>query len=154
MHITDIYKEQVEFIQSQLAENNIKVQINIEKVSVLRQAVNNCEYLLFKKSWVADYADEENFMSLFYSRNFSPQGVNYSHYKNPLFDKAYEEVQKENNVTKKTALYQKMDSLVTDDAPFIALYYDQAVRLVRKNIYNLTTNPMNLLNLKAVKKVN
>ena len=154
LHITDIYKEQVEFIQSQLAENNIKVQINIEKVSVLRQAVNNCEYLLFKKSWVADYADEENFMSLFYSRNFSPQGVNYSHYKNPLFDKAYEEVQKENNVAKKTALYQKMDSLVTDDAPFIALYYDQAVRLVRKNIYNLTTNPMNLLNLKAVKKVN
>ncbi len=41
LHITDNYKEQVEFIQSQLAENNIKVQISIEKTSVLRQAVSS-----------------------------------------------------------------------------------------------------------------
>ncbi|MCC6369721.1 MAG: ABC transporter substrate-binding protein [Bacteroidia bacterium] len=154
LHITDSYKEQVEFIQSQLAENNIRVQISIEKTSVLRQAVNNCDYLLFKKSWVADYADEENFMSLFYSRNFSPQGVNYFHYRNPEFDKAFEKVQKENDVAIKNKLYQKMDSMVTEDAPFICLYYDQVVRLVSHRIKDIGTNPMNLLNLKTVRKVN
>jgi oligopeptide transport system substrate-binding protein len=152
MHITDNYKEQAEFIQSQLAENNIHVQISIEKVSVLRQAVNSCEYLFFKKSWVADYADEENFMGLFYSRNFSPQGVNYFHYRNPEFDRAFEEAQKEKDGTKKKILYQKMDRLVIEDAPIIPLYYDQVVRIVSKRIEGLTTNPMNLLNLKTVRK--
>lgn len=154
LHITDNFKEQVEFIQSQLAVNNIRVQISIEKPSVLRQAVNSCEYLLFKKSWVGDYADEENFMSLFYSKNFCPQGVNYFHYKNPEFDAAYEKVQRETRDSIKKVLYQKMDQIIIDDAPVIPLFYDEVVRLVHHNIKGLTTNPMNLLNLKTVVKEN
>lgn len=152
LHITDNYKEQVEFIQSQLALNNIKIQISIEKPSVLRQAVNSCEYILFKKSWVGDYADEENFMSLFYSKSFCPQGVNYFHYRNPEFDVAYEKVQRETNDSIKKLLYQKMDQMIIDDAPVIPLYYDQVVRLVHHNVKGLTANPMNLLNLKTVTK--
>lgn len=152
MHVTDNFKEQVEFIQSQLAECNIKVQISIEKPSVLRQAVNSCEYNLFKKSWVGDYADEENFMSLFYSKNFAPQGVNYFHYKNEEFDKLYEKAINELNDKAKTELYQKMDQLIIEDAPVIPLYYDESVRLVHKNIKGLSTNPMNLLELKRVVK--
>lgn len=152
LHATDIYKTQVEFIQSQLAENNIKIQVSMEKASVLRQAINSCEYNLFKKNWVGDYADEENFMNLFYSKNFCPQGVNYTHYKNPEFDKAYEKALRENNDTIKRNLYQKMDQMIVDDAPVIPLYYDQVIRLVHHNIKGLTTNPMNLLNLKTVIK--
>ncbi|PBQ30807.1 ABC transporter substrate-binding protein [Sphingobacteriaceae bacterium] len=152
LHVTNDYKEQVEFIQSQLAENNIKINISVEKASVLRQAVNSCEYTLFKKSWLADYADEENFMSLFYSKNFSPQGVNFFHFKNTEFDKAYEEVQTLNDPLKKTKLYQKMDSLVLDEAPVIPLFYDEVVRIVNRKIEGLNSNPLNLLNLKYVTK--
>ena len=107
MHVTNDYKEQVEFIQSQLAENHIKINISIEKASVLRQAVNSCEYVFFKKSWLADYADEENFMSLFYSKNFTPQGVNFFHFKNIEFDKAYEKAQVESDETEKNKIIPK-----------------------------------------------
>ncbi|MCW3078248.1 MAG: ABC-type dipeptide transport system, periplasmic component [Bacteroidetes bacterium] len=154
LHVTDNYKEQVEFIQSQLALNHIRIQISIEKPSVLRQAVNSCEYLLFKKSWVGDYADEENFMSLFYSKSFCPQGVNYFHYRNPEFDLAYEKAQRETRDSVKKILYQKMDQIIIDDAPVIPLYYDEVIRLVHHNIKGLTANPMNLLNLKTVTKEN
>ncbi len=152
LHTTDNYLEQTEFIQSQLAENNIKVNISVDKPVVLRQAVAACEYNLFKKSWVGDYADEENFMHLFYSKNFAPVGSNYTHYKNPEFDVLYEKVLREQNRDVKNALYQQMDQMLIDDAPIVPLYYDQIIRLVHKNIKNLTTNPMNLLNLKLVKK--
>jgi peptide/nickel transport system substrate-binding protein len=47
-----------------------------------------------------------------------------------------------------------MDQLLIDDAPVVPLYYDQIIRLVRHNIANLGNNPMNLLNLKQVKKTN
>lgn len=153
LHATDNYKEQLEFIQSQLAENGITIQISIEKPSVLRQAVNACEYAWFKKSWVADYADEENFMSLFYSKNFTPQGVNFFHFKNADFDKAFEAAQRETDPLKQRVLYQYMDSIVVEEAPVISLYYDEVVRLVGKNIQGLSTNPMNLINLKTVKKL-
>lgn len=153
LHTTDNYLEQTEFIQSQLAENNIKVKISIDKPSVLRQSVASCEYNFFKKSWVGDYADEENFMTLFYSKNFAPVGSNYTHYKNPDFDHLFEKAIQEQNKEVKKMMYQKMDQMLIDDAPVVPLYYDQVIRLVNKNIVNLTTNPMNLLNLKSVKKI-
>jgi len=152
LHSAIDYKEHLQFIQSQLAENNIKIQISIEKPSVLRQSVNSCEYALFKKNWIADYADEETFMSLFYSKNFCPQGVNFFHYKNEEFDKAFEKVQRESNDTVKIQLYQKMDQMIVDDAPVIPLFYDQVVRLVHHRIKGLVSNPINLLNLKTVTK--
>ena len=154
LYTTDNYKDQVEFIQSQLAESNIKLQISFEKATVLKQAVYNCEYNFFKKSWVGDYADEENFMSLFYSKNFSPQGVNYFHYNNPEFDNEFEKAQRETNETKKIELYQKMDRMIVDDSPIIPLYYDQVIRLVNHRIKGLGNNAMNLLNLKTVVKQN
>lgn len=152
LHTTDNYLEQTEFIQSQLADNNINVKISVDKPAVLRQAVASCEYNFFKKSWVGDYADEENFMSLFYSKNFAPVGSNYTHYKNPEFDVLFEKVIREQNREVKNVLYQQMDQMLIDDAPIVPLYYDQIIRLVHKNIKDLTTNPMNLLNLKMVKK--
>lgn len=154
LHTTDNYLEQTEFIQSQLADNNIRVRVSVDKPSVLRQAVASCEYNFFKKSWVGDYADEENFMSLFYSKNFAPMGSNYTHYKNPEFDVLFEKVVREQNREVKNALYQKMDQMLIDDAPVVPLYYDQVIRLVSTRIQGLTTNPMNLLNLKTVRKAN
>ncbi len=152
LHTTDNYLEQIEYIQSQLADNNIKVKISVDKPTVLRQAVASCEYNFFKKSWVGDYADEENFMNLFYSKNFAPVGSNYTHYKNPDFDHLFEKAIREQNPEVKKVLYQQMDQMLIDDVPVIPLYYDQVIRLVHKNISGLSTNPMNLLNLKTVKK--
>lgn len=152
MYTTENYKELVEYIQSQLAENHIKVQISVEKPSVLKQAVNNSQYMMFKKSWVADYADEENFLSMFYSKNFSPQGFNYTHFSNPKFDKAFEQAMVERNDTLRRNLYQQMDQMIIDEAPVIPLFYDEVLRIVSKHVSGLGTNPMNLLNVKTVKK--
>jgi len=152
LHTTENYKEQAEFIQAELARNNIRTQISVEKASVLRQAVNAGEYLLFRKSWVADYADEENYMSLFYSKNFSPKGINFFHYYNPHFDNLYEAALTETDSEKKKKLYQEMDRLLIEDAPVITLFYDEVIRLVSHNIQHFSTNPMNLLKLKNVKK--
>lgn len=152
MHVSDQYREQVEFMQSQFASCGIPVEISIEKTSVLRQAVNRGEYLLFKKSWVADYADEENFMSLFYSKNFAPDGVNYFHYRNPRFDELYEKSLGLAPGTERQKVFQEMEKIVLNDAPYIAMYYDLVIRILGKNVEGLTTNPMNLLNLKRVKK--
>ncbi len=152
MYTTENFKEIVEYIQSQLAENHINVKISVEKPSVLKQAVNNSQYVMFKKSWVGDYADEENFLSMFYSKNFSPNGFNYFHYSNPSFDKAFEQSLKEKNDSIRKSLHQSMDQMIIEDAPVIPLFYDEVIRIVNKRISGLGNNPMNLLNVKTVKK--
>ena len=152
IHTTENYREQMEFIQSQLARCNINIQVSVEKPSVLRQSVNNSEYAFFRKSWFSDYADEENFMSLFYSKNFAPQGVNFFHFSDSIFDSLYDAAQQEPDLLKRRILYQRMDQIILEQAPIIPLYYDQSVRLVSHKIEGLATNGMNLLNLKTVRK--
>ncbi|MBK6523209.1 MAG: ABC transporter substrate-binding protein [Sphingobacteriaceae bacterium] len=85
LYTTEHYRKLLEYMQSQFAENHIKIEISIEPNAVLSDKVNKSQFLMFKKSWVADYADEENFLSKFYSKNFAPNGYNYFHYKNPKF---------------------------------------------------------------------
>ena len=150
---TEQYLELAEYIQSQLAEFGIKIRIDVQKASVLSDAIANSKINFFRKSWVCDYPDEENFLSLFYSKNWSPKGFNYTHYSNPQFDILYEKSQSELNDSIRYDYYQQMDQLLIDNAPVVPLYYDQVVRLVQNNISGLTSNSMNLLSLKRVRKV-
>lgn len=149
---TEQYLEIAEYIQSQLGEIGIKLKIEVQKASVLYDAVANTKINFFRKSWIADYPDAENFLSLFYSKNWSPKGFNYTHYQNPQYDILYEKSLTELNDTTRYNYYQQMDQLLIDDAPVVPLYYDQVVRLVQNNIEGLTSNSMNMLSLKRVKK--
>jgi peptide/nickel transport system substrate-binding protein len=151
---TEQYLELAEYIQSQLTEFGIKIKIDVQKATVLSENIANAKINFFRKSWVGDYPDEENFLSLFYSKNWSPDGFNYTHYNNPQYDILYEKAKNELNDSIRYSYYQQMDQLLIDNAPIVPLYYDQVVRLVHNNIQGLTSNPMNLLSLKKVKKVN
>jgi peptide/nickel transport system substrate-binding protein len=124
----------------------------VQKASVLYEAIANTKVNFFRKSWIADYPDAENFLSLFYSKNWSPKGFNYTHYQNPQFDILYEKALTELNDTVRYDYYQQMDQLLIDNSPVVPLYYDQVVRLVHNNVQGLTSNPMNMLSLKKVKK--
>ncbi len=90
--------------------------------------------------------------SLFYSNNFSPNGPNYTHFKNTEFDRLYEQAFRETDDEKRFVLYQKMDKIIIDQAPIIPLFYDKVARFTRKEVTGLGINPLNLLSLKKVKK--
>lgn len=149
---TEQYLELAEYIQSQLSEFGFKIKIDVQKASVLSEAIANSKVHFFRKSWVADYPDEENFLSLFYSKNFSPKGFNYTHYNNSQFDLLYERSQEELNDSIRYDYYRQMDQMLMEDVPVTPIYYDQVVRLVQNNISGLTSNSMNILSLKRVKK--
>ncbi len=149
---TELYLEVAEYIQSSLGEFGIRIKIDVQKASVLSDAIANAKINFFRKSWIADYPDEENFLSLFYSKNWSPKGFNYTHYNNQEFDLLYEKAQTELNNSIRYNYYRQMDQLLIEDAPIVPLYYDQVVRLVHNNISGLLPNSMNMLSLKKVKK--
>jgi peptide/nickel transport system substrate-binding protein len=107
---------------------------------------------MFRSSWIADYLDAENYLSLFYSKNFAPGGSNYFHFKNTQFDSLYNKAFTITNIDKRKHLYTKMDSLAMDSAIMVPLYYDEVVRFTRKNVSGLGINPINLLDLRRVRK--
>ena len=150
---TDNYLSFCEYIQRELQKIGLQVKIDVMPAATLKDAKANGKLNLFRASWVADYPDAENYLSLYYSNNFAPNGPNYTHYKNTQFDALYEEAYMVTNSKKREQLYKKMDSLVMQKAPVVVMFYDEVVRFTRKNVSGLGINPINLLELKKVKKL-
>jgi len=146
------YVDLCEYIQRELEKTGLTVAIDVIPPSTLRQSKANGKLPLFRASWIADYPDAENYLSLFYSSNFAPNGPNYTHFKNEHFDALYEEAFITVDNKKRYMIYQQMDSIIIEEAPIVPLYYDAVVRFSKKSVIGLGINPINLLNLKNVSK--
>lgn len=152
LYTTKQYQDLLEFVRSELAGVGIKCEINIVEAGAFTQGVESCKMPFFRKSWIADYPDPENFLALFYSKNFSPDGSNYTHFNNSGYDNLYEKAVETTSDSIRFECYTKMEKILADESPVIPLFYDQVVRLVHNNITGLSVNALNSLNLKKVKK--
>ena len=146
------YLDICEYIQRELEKIGIDVEVDVMPPSTLRQMKSSGELDIFRASWIADYPDAENYLSLFYSPNFTPNGPNYTHFKNAVFDSLYMEASRISDIERRKELYTKMDSIIIDEAPVVPLFYDMAVRFVNKDVNGLGINPQNFLVLKRVRK--
>ncbi len=149
---TQDYVDLCEFAQNELSKIGVKVRIEVMPTANQRSTVANGQSLFFRKSWIADYADAENFLGLYYSKNFAPNGSNYSHFKSDQFDLLYEQAMQTASVEERESLYTKMDSILSEESPVIPVFYDEVIRFVSNDISGLNSNAMNLLDLKRVKK--
>nr|WP_229719438.1 ABC transporter substrate-binding protein [Winogradskyella schleiferi] len=149
---TSNYLSFCEFIQRELQKTGLNVNVDVIPASSLKDAKANGQLDFFRASWIADYPDAENYLSLYYSNNFAPNGPNYTHFKSEAFDKMYEASYLETDPELRAQLYTKMDSLIMDVAPIVPLFYDEVVRFTRKNVQGLGINATNLLELKSVRK--
>jgi ABC-type transport system substrate-binding protein len=141
-----IYSDMANFIARQLEEIGITVRVEVVQRAFLIDLASNSRALFFRGSWIADYPDAENYLSVFYSKNPAPP--NYTRYNNPAFDALFEKALEETNDSIRYKLYQQADQLMIDDAPVVPLWYDQAVRLVQTNVGGFQPNALNLLELR------
>jgi len=148
---TSDYLDLCEYIQHELAEIGIVLAIEVSAGAAFRNMMANSKFQFFRGSWIADYPDAENYLALFYSRNFSPGGPNYTHYSNPAYDRMYEKALRTTDEAGRFALYRSMDRMIMEDAVVVPLYYDQVVRFVPAGLEGLDSNPMNLLSLKKAR---
>lgn len=149
---TSNYLSFCEFIQREIQKIGINVNVDVIPASSLKDAKANGQLDFFRASWVADYPDAENYLSLYYSKNFAPNGPNYTHYSSKEFDTIYEASYLETDPEIRANLYTKMDSLVMSTAPVVPMFYDEVVRFTRKEVKGLGINATNLLELKSVYK--
>jgi oligopeptide transport system substrate-binding protein len=146
------YKDLIEFIQSELSNIGIRAKVDVSPSASLRDMMSKNEVNFFRGSWIADYSDGENYLSVFYSKNRVPLGPNYTGYFNKAFDQLFEQSYYENDPKKRYELYYKMDNMVIENASIVPIFYDQAVIMLQNNISGYTNNPLNLMILKRVKK--
>jgi len=140
------------FIQRQWQQLGVELSINTSPGPTLRQLIGKGEAAMFRASWIADYPDAENYLALAYGPNETPNGPNYTRFKNDRFDKLYLQAMQEPDLPARADLYKQQNALLVEEAPYIVLYYDQVLRLLKPGITGLSTNAMNVLDLKRVQK--
>ena len=142
------------YLQNVYQQIGITIIIEVMPPAALREAKSNGKLELFRASWVADYPDPENYLLPYQSDNFSPNGPNYTHFNSNAFDQGYKAVAEELDKNRRNALISRLDQQLVDQAPFILLYYDEVLRFVHPNVEGMIPNPINMLDLRVVRKGN
>lgn len=145
-----VYADLASYIANELLQVGIKIQVETVQKSLLLEQTSKSQALFFRGSWIADYPDAENYLSVFYGKNPAPP--NYTRYNNPKYDLLYDMAVAEKNDSVRYKIYRQMDQLMIEDAPVVPLWYDMAIHLVHTNITGFTPNSLNLLELRRTKK--
>jgi ABC-type transport system substrate-binding protein len=144
------YADIASFIAKELEGSGIRVQVETVQKSLLLEMTANQRAPFFRGSWIADYPDAENYLSVFYSKNPAPP--NYTRYNNPAFDALFEKAIAETNDSLRYAYYRQADALMIRDAPVVPLWYDKVIHLVQPGIRGFVPNALNLLELRRTVK--
>lgn len=145
------YANLASYVANELKQIGILVQVEAMQKSLLLEQTSKSQALFFRGSWIADYPDAENYLSVFYSKNPAPP--NYTRYNNPAFDALYEKAIAEGNDTARYKIYQELDNMIVRDAPVVPLWYDMVIHLVHPFVQNFYPNSLNMLELRRVRKV-
>lgn len=146
-----IYGNLASYIANELQQIGIPLQVEVIQKSLLMQQTSKQQAPFFRASWIADYPDAENYLSVFYGKNPAPP--NYTRFHNATYDRLYERSMAELDESRRYELYREMDKIIIEEAPIVPLWYDEALHLVRKNISGFTTNSLNMLELRYTKKL-
>ncbi|NCU05933.1 MAG: ABC transporter substrate-binding protein, partial [Chitinophagaceae bacterium] len=144
-----IYADLGSYIARQLQDIGLTVKVEAVQKSLLLTQTSKSEALFFRGSWIADYPDAENYLSVFYGKNPAPP--NYTRYNNAAYDALYERSTKEPNDSVRYKLYQEMDILLMSNPPVVPLWYDMVIHLVQPNVQNFKPNALNWLELRRTR---
>jgi peptide/nickel transport system substrate-binding protein len=144
------YADLATFIANELGRSGIPIKIETLQKSLLLEQTAKSKSVFFRGSWIADYPDAQNYLSVFYGKNPAPP--NYTRYRNAAFDVLYERALMENRDTTRYELYRTMDRMVIADAPVVPLWYDMAIHLVQPRVSGFHPNALNMLELRRADK--
>ena len=152
--VTADYLDIAVYLQKSWEQIGIPVEVDLQAGGMIRQLRNQGKLGMFRGSWIADYPDAENFLSCFFTKYFSPNGPNYTHFTSAKFDQLFERIAfgTYEFPSKRNDDIQLANKLIVENVPVFILYYDKSLRLMHPYIEGLSNDAANRLDLKRVKK--
>jgi oligopeptide transport system substrate-binding protein len=140
-----------------MLKENLNVEVNITQLP-FAQHLENYEVgkaSFWRAGWIADYPDPENFLNLCYGKHVPAKPtdkayLNAYRYKNPVYDKLFQEALSTTDFEKRNRLYEQLDQIAVNDAVMLPIYYNINRRLVQTYVRNFPVNGMEYRNFKSV----
>ncbi|MBI4496404.1 MAG: peptide ABC transporter substrate-binding protein [Chloroflexi bacterium] len=86
------------------------------------------KYQMYQLGWIADYADPQDFLDiLFHCQSLENNGA----YCNRDADKLLEQARVEQDIEKRLALYQQVEQMIVQDAPWLPTWHGRSYLVVK-----------------------
>ena len=135
-------------LQSWEQELGLQVEIQQTEWATFLEDVNQKRYQMFSIAWAADYPDPENFLDLLFHSESDGNRTNYS---NPEVDAILEQARVEQDWDRRLALYNQVEEMILDDAPWVLLWNDEDwYFLIQPHVQDYFLLPMTLAKFRYV----
>ena len=127
-------------IQQMLKEVGITVQIQSNEMSTFLADIGKGNFQMYSLSRNG-IQDPDFYYVIFHSKNVPPEGQNRGSYNNPRVDQLIMDGRSTFDRTKRKPIYEELQKLVADDLPYLSLYMQTNVTIMRKNINGYVQYP-------------
>jgi peptide/nickel transport system substrate-binding protein len=135
------YAEFAQLIQADLAKIGIKVSITSLDHAAFETTFQKYDYDMFIDYAINDISDPDEMASFETDYKSGGSKSYWSSYDNPKVISLVHQAEAEFDPTKRKALYAQIQSLVAQDAPFVALDYPPYIYATSKKINGFAVNP-------------
>src|SRR5947207_705066 len=120
-------------IQQMLSQVGITMKIQSNEMSTFFADISKGNFQMYSLSRNG-ISDPDFYYILFYSKNIPPEGQNRGYYSNSRFDQLLIEGRSTFDRAKRKPIYDEVQKIIATDLPYISLYMQDNVAVMRKNI--------------------
>jgi peptide/nickel transport system substrate-binding protein len=131
-------------MQQMLKEVGIDVKILSSELGKFLDDIGKGNFQLYSLSRNG-VADPDFYYVIFHSNSFPPGGQNRGYYSNPRVDQLILEGRSTFDREKRKQIYGEIQKILQEDLPYLSLYHQQNVTIMRNNIDGYVTYPAGFL---------
>ena len=121
-------------LQQQFKDLGIDMRIRSNEFATFFSDVLSGNFQMYSLRWIGGNNDPDIFNFVFHSDMFPPNGANRGHYRNPEVDRWIELARRETDTEIRKAYYADIQKTLSDDLPYVNLYYTNNVAVVNERI--------------------
>src|SRR5262245_23090007 len=95
----------------------------------------------YSRRWIGGNNDPDIFNLIFHSTMTPPNGANRGFYFNPKIDRLIDFARRETDMEKRRQAYQEIQRIVSDDLPYVSLFYLDNVVVYSRRVEGMTLYP-------------
>lgn len=133
-----------QMIQQMLKNVGIDVQIESSEFGTFLDAISKGNFQMYSLSRNG-VQDPDFYYVIFYSKNTPPSGQNRGYYANPKVDQLLVEGRSTFDKAKRKEMYGQVQTILQQDLPYISLYHQVNVAVMRKNVDGFVMYPAGFL---------
>jgi peptide/nickel transport system substrate-binding protein len=131
----------VAVMQHQLREVGIALDIRTFEFATFFSDVVHGAFQMYSLRWIGGNEDPDIFEYAFHSARFPPNGANRGYYSNPEVDALIDRARREVDPAVRKPLYDKVQQILSEQLPYIDLWYFDNVLVHNKRVHSLKLNP-------------